>query len=89
MLRSTDIAHQHFSTVTLREGYDINQVDEYLGLIRAALEARERGFSTALAATDVVNIRFATTRFRQGYNQDEVDNFLDAVVATLREHGSV
>jgi DivIVA domain-containing protein len=69
-----------FTVVRMREGYDIRQVDEFLGQVSAALE-----FDPPLMrAGDVESQRFRPVRLRSGYEMGEVDDHLDALAAELR-----
>lgn len=73
----SDLAKQiesvRFTPVRLREGYDMNQVDQALD---ALVEAARRG--EALGPL-VSTIRFARVRWREGYDVDEVDAFLEKI----------
>lgn len=63
-----------FSEVRLRQGYMIDEVDEFLGRV-------ERGLVTA---DEVRDVQFTTVRMRAGYDEDEVDDHLDRIEAMLR-----
>jgi DivIVA domain-containing protein len=64
----------------MREGYDIRQVDEFLGQVSAALE-----FDPPLMrADDVESQRFRPVRLRSAYEMGEVDDHLDSLAAELR-----
>jgi DivIVA domain-containing protein len=63
-----------FSHVRLREGYSIEEVDEFLDRV-------EHGFVTA---DEVRTVQFTTVRVRAGYNEDEVDDHLDEIESMLR-----
>ena len=80
LLGAVDARTATFERVRWREGYDIEQVDEFLALVGDVLE-RSPG---ALTPQDVDAKRFAATKFREGYDQDQVDAFLDRVVDTLK-----
>ncbi|WP_129336574.1 DivIVA domain-containing protein [Cellulomonas endophytica] len=75
-----------FHATKFREGYDQDEVDDFLDLVVAALEAADAGEVPGLTADDVLNHMFQATKFREGYDQDEVDDFLDRVVLALRVH---
>lgn len=63
-----------FTHVRLREGYAIEEVDEFLDRV-------ERGL---VRAEEVNQVQFSTVRMRAGYDEDEVDDHLDRVEAMLR-----
>jgi DivIVA domain-containing protein len=84
VLRSADIPSIRFGVTKWREGYDQQQVDEFLAKAATALAAVEAGRVPELTGDDVVNARFAPTKFREGYDQDAVDDFLDRVAVALR-----
>jgi DivIVA domain-containing protein len=82
-----DVAAKRFAPTKWREGYDQQQVDDFLARVQATLAEYERGRpADPLTAEDVVASRFLPTRFRVGYSQDQVDDFLDEVVVELRRH---
>jgi len=69
-----------FSTVRFREGYDIEEVDEFVRQAGAALE-----FDPPLMSPDQVeNQRFAPRRVRQAYDVGEVDAYLERLADELR-----
>jgi len=73
-------AGPRFTVVRMREGYDIREVDEFLGQVAAALE-----FDPPLMrAGDVESQRFRPVRVRSGYDMGEVDDHLDSLAAELR-----
>jgi len=74
-----------FTVVRMREGYDIRQVDEFLGQVSAALE-----FDPPLMrADDVESQRFRPVRLRSAYEMGEVDDHLDSLAAELRRREPV
>ncbi len=82
-----DVAAKRFAQTKWREGYDQQQVDDFLARVQRTLAEYERGRpADPVTAEQVVASRFQPTRFRTGYAQDEVDDFLDAVVVELRQH---
>ena len=85
MLTADDVLNAKFQATKFREGYDQDEVDDFLDLVVATLRAREGGPATPrpLTAQDVAGQRFQATKFREGYDQDEVDAFLDRVVEAL------
>ena len=91
LLRPEDVAHVKFHPTRFKEGYDQDQVDDFLDVVQAGLERRWAEVEgraipqgRRLVPEDVIQQRFSATRFTIGYNQDEVDDFLDQVVVTLR-----
>lgn len=70
-----------FTTVRFGAGYDMEDVDQYLARLEAAVRAQDGSISPQ----DVLNQRFRTTRFGDGYAADEVDRFLDETVVPLLE----
>lgn len=87
-LTSDDVRNVQFTTVRLREGYDMREVDEFLDRIIATFEERERGSApsaSALTGDTVREQHFRTVRLAEGYDLEEVDTFLDQVSATLDE----
>jgi DivIVA domain-containing protein len=91
ILTADAVRSRRFTSTKWRQGYDYQQVDDFLDEIADALEGRwadaaaGRGaHGSRLTPEAVVNKRFVLTRFREGYDQGEVDDFLDLVVATLR-----
>ena len=69
-----------FSTVRMREGYDIGEVDEFLDQARAALAA-DPPLMTPLG---VETRRFHPVRLRTGHDMGEVDAYLDRLAEALR-----
>ncbi|WP_382309166.1 DivIVA domain-containing protein [Herbiconiux sp. UC225_62] len=91
MVTSTEVDSRAFTVTTVREGYDSEQVSEFLNRAVATIDAYERGDTTGielLTAVEVVNKRFSQTKFRSGWDQGEVDDLLDDVVVTLRSYES-
>lgn len=62
-----------FETTRFGEGYDQQEVDEFLDLCERALATRDG----SVTARSVVHHRFTTTRFREAYDMNQVDVFLD------------
>lgn len=86
-MRSDDVTDKRFTPTRWREGYSMQEVDEFLDRVRRTLANHEQGTPVdMLSPEDVVNQRFSPTRFTPGYDQDEVDDYLDEVVVTLRGH---
>ncbi len=69
-----------FPTTRLRPGYDIEEVDAFLGAIRDTfLGIRE----PSLTPGEIRARQFSTTRLRPGYDEEEVDAFLDEAESRL------
>ncbi|WP_170133267.1 DivIVA domain-containing protein [Arthrobacter livingstonensis] len=83
-MHSSEIAKVSFSTTTLRDGYDMEDVDDMLDRARDALLAWEGGQAGAMASEDVAACTFAVTNSRTGYDQADVDNFLDTLSVALK-----
>jgi DivIVA domain-containing protein len=89
MIQATDIDSARFTPTKWREGYDQDQVDEFLDRVKSALADWEaHRTAPMLTSHDVVTKRFQSTKFRGGYDQDDVDGFLDRAVTTLRQYES-
>lgn len=69
----SDIKSVRFTTVRLREGYEMSDVDNFLDRLAAAARAGEPLAPLCAAA------RFTSVRLRPGYDVDEVDAFLTQV----------
>ncbi len=68
------------STTRLRPGYDIEEVDAFLGAIRDTfLGIRE----PSLTPDEIRAKQFSTTRLRSGYNEEEVDALFDEAESRL------
>ena len=72
--------HPTFSTVRMREGYDIGEVEEFLDQARAALATDP----PSMTPLDVENRRFHPVRLRTGYDMAEVEAYLDRLAEELR-----
>ena len=66
-----------FSTTSLREGYDTDEVDRAVDLILDNLALPEPRFG----ADQITVLRFTPVRLQQGYDMDEVDSWLDLAAA--------
>ena len=96
-LTSDDVLNVKFQVSSFKEGYNQDEVDEFLDEVTTTLQGLEGRLGTGpgtttgshqrteilLTSQDVRNIRFKTSKFRERYEQPAVDAFLDAVVATL------
>lgn len=69
-----------FSTVRFREGYSIEEVDEFLAQAKAALEFDPPLMGPEEAETQ----RFTPVRVHTGYDMEEVDDYLDRLADELR-----
>jgi DivIVA domain-containing protein len=79
-LSDTDVLNSKFQATKFREGYDADEVDDYLDRVVATLRGNA---AQPLTAEDVRNVQFARTKYREGYDIDEVDDLLDRVIETL------
>jgi DivIVA domain-containing protein len=78
------ISQVQFGEVRVRPGYVKEEVDQFLGEIRATLAGTRQ---PPLSATDVRRVLFRTTKLRRGYDEEHVDAFLDRVEQELRQAG--
>lgn len=78
-LTARDVRDVKFSTAL--RGYAVDEVDDLLDLIAAALDDLEQGRTPRLSGSDVERQVF--NRTLRGYDLDEVDDFLDQAVSTL------
>ncbi len=84
---AAEVSNARFQRTRWREGYDQDQVDDFLDRVHATLAGYEAGRPVdPLTPEDVTAVRFQPTMFREGYRQDQVDDFIDLVVVALREH---
>lgn len=75
-------AHQlRFTRVRFREGYNMEDVDDFFRGAHHTLESRDG----SITASDVHSVRFRPVRLKEGYDMGEVDEELDRVAAAL--HG--
>ena len=85
MITSAEVLNAKFTATKFREGYDQDQVDDFLDRVVATLRAREAGRPEP-AAVSVVELdgrTFTTTKFRQGYEIQDVDALVQRVRETL------
>ena len=66
-----------FSTTSMREGYDTDEVDRAIDLIFHDLDLPEPRFG----AEQITGLRFTPVRLQQGYDMGEVDSWLDLAAA--------
>jgi len=87
MLTAAEVLKAKFAATKFREGYDQDEVDDFLDRVAVTLRARESGtvLPDALTVADVEARRFTTTKFREGYDGAAVDDFLAEVARTLGE----
>lgn len=86
MVTSQEVLNAQFHNVRFKEGYSINQVDDYLDDITAVLRAYETGTPMSppkVTAKSVMDKRFIVVRWSKSYQPDEVDDLLDAAAETL------
>lgn len=83
MLTPDDVTHARFRATKFREGYDLDEVDDYLDRIVATLRARQAGEAGDVTLADLDTVAFTATRFREGYEMADVDDFLDRVRVEL------
>ena len=69
----------HFSTTKLREGYDMEEVDDAVDRVFGALAEPV----PTMSAKDVTTLRFSPVRLREGYDMGQVDEWLDQAAAEL------
>ena len=74
---TTEGARPQFRTTGwLSQGYAVEDVDDFLDKVFAAVAAGR-------PVPDILETRFATARGRGAYDMAEVDDFLDELVARL------
>lgn len=76
-------------TTRFREGYAIDEVDQFRAAAVRALEQHEQGYLPLVTADQVLAVRFRATSFERGYDQRAVDDLLDRVALALQRpsHG--
>ena len=79
----TTLPSPTFSRVRLREGYQIEEVDDFLLEVRPLLEGR---LPNDLLADRIDSARFSPVRLRPGYDMQQVDDYLDQL-RTLASQG--
>ena len=67
-----------FQPTKFRQGYDQDQVDDFLDTVTAILRSHEAGgpFDAVAAAELCRTARFRPTKLREGYDQQQVDDLL-------------
>lgn len=96
LLTSEDVFSVQFPATKFRDGYDQNQIDDYLDevvrvlsyyeALNASPEAEVDLAYITVRGRDVREVDFDYTRMRVGYDQDAVDDYLDQVAATLEAY---
>ena len=95
-LTSDDVLNVKFQVSSFKEGYNQDEVDEFLDEVTTTMREFEERLGTSqessgsshrkaeilLTSEGVRNIRFSTTRW-SGYRIDQVDAFLVQVLATM------
>jgi DivIVA domain-containing protein len=86
-LTADDVTNTKFQPTKFREGYDQDEVDDFLDEVVAVLRRHEAGepIDAHAAAEMCRSALFQPTKFREGYNQDEVDDLLDRLVQGFDE----
>ncbi|KGM12499.1 DivIVA domain-containing protein [Cellulomonas bogoriensis] len=80
---AADVRAVRFQATKFREGYEQQEVDDFLDRLQAAFTTLEAGGVPDLTADEILNTTFAATKYREGYDQDEVDDFLDRAMVAL------
>ena len=70
-----------FGTVRMREGYDLDEVDDFVDVVIDALE----GGSEAVTPEQIERYEFRVVRMKTSYVMEDVDRWLDAAAAELRQ----
>lgn len=96
LLTSEDVYSARFPATKFRDGYDQNQIDDYLDEVVRVLAYYEALNSSPESEVDLTYITvrgidarevdFDYTRMSVGYDQDAVDDYLDQVAATLEAY---
>ena len=72
-----------FRTRRVREGYDLDEVDDFVDRVLDVLEGKT-GAGSAPSPEAIEAYEFRVVRFRECYSMDDVDDWLDAAAAELR-----
>jgi DivIVA domain-containing protein len=67
----------------MREGYDLDAVDDFVDQVIDALDGRPGG--KGITPERIESEEFKVVRMREGYSMDDVDDWLDAAAAELRK----
>ncbi|OJV81238.1 MAG: hypothetical protein BGO37_17470 [Cellulomonas sp. 73-92] len=81
MITADEVLAAKFQSTKFTEGYDQDEVDDFLDRVVATLRAREGGAPADRPVTlgDLEAPAFTTTKFREGYAQDAVHDLLARV----------
>ena len=87
MITADEVLAAKFQSTKFTEGYDQDEVDDFLDRVVATLRAREGGAPADRPVTlgDLEAPAFTTTKFREGYAQDDVH----AAYARCLRHGGI
>lgn len=88
IITADELTSVEFGTTRISDGYDIEQVDEFVKQARRALLVPADG-PQEMTAADVSDVRFRTSLMRESYNLDEVDAVLDRVEAELARRAAL
>ena len=85
MITAAEVLAAKFQSTKFTEGYDQDEVDDFLDRVVATLRAREGGAPAdrPLTVADLDAQSFTTTKFREGYSQPDVDALLERVRVQL------
>lgn len=92
MLSSDQVFSVRVKTVRFREGYNADQVDEFLEEVVESLKWLEAGQITGpngeipLGPDDVRNKTFDTTKYDSAYDMRQVDDLLQSIEQTLEHY---
>ena len=91
MTTADEVLNVKFQSTKFTEGYDQDEVDDFLDRVVATLRAREGGAPAErpVTAADLDERSFTTTKFREGYAQGDVDGLLDRLRGELAGAPSV
>ncbi len=81
MITADEVLAAKFQSTKFTEGYDRDEVDDFLDRVVATLRAREGGAPADRPVTvaDLDAPAFTTTKYREGYAQDDVRALLGKV----------
>ncbi|WP_276313210.1 DivIVA domain-containing protein [Bifidobacterium sp. CP2] len=80
MIDVESVRNKIFSTVRFREGYDVDEVDDFLDVVMERMKA-----GRPMTAAELSSQTFSTVRLKQGYDVGEVDEFLAELAADASE----
>ncbi|PLS29215.1 cell division protein DivIVA [Bifidobacterium parmae] len=72
MVSVDDIRNKTFQTVRFKEGYDVDEVDDFLDKVVDGMKA-----GRPMTAAELGAQTFHTVRFKEGYDVADVDEFLN------------